>query len=180
MRQEIADTRIYFRIKGKAGGKDHTLVRIADRQQLYLVVIQGHYFNTQEAQKDKFPEIAVKSIPETGILACLSFVRVHHDVDEHAGCTVLFDSVYPSRPRWWAAAGMRSPRQWPAISTRRCRAGTNRAKAAMPFSVKWTANKGVDVEPLKAEGVPLLVSQVISVTGSQLWPAGAGSKGNGF
>lgn len=164
----------FHRVTGKAAGQQQTTIRICDRQQLYLVVIEGTYFNTNAAQStaQKFPEIAVKKIPETGVLACLSFVRVHHGLSyESSGCTVFHDpqrSVAPTIEacRRYAQLTSLTRTLYDAVSNE-----YDNAKRSMPFHVKWTPNEGEKVDPIKIGGVPFHIESVRNLKGGLLWEA---------
>jgi len=82
----------------EASGTERVLLRFADTVQLFLCVMNGVYFDTQQAQKDytgtvPFNEIAMRSIPADDILAAVTYVRAHHGTTNFAGFTALYDPV---------------------------------------------------------------------------------------
>jgi hypothetical protein len=153
-----------------------TLIRVADRQQLYLVVVEGNFFDTEGAQArregeaNKFPEFAVKRVPETGVLACVAFVRVHHSLDEHGGLTALLDASRCVAP---TLDGCRRYTQSQAAAKQLYQAVKQEydtTLATFPFHVKWTATKGVDVPPLSVNGAVFTIAEVKNLLGQKAWP----------
>jgi hypothetical protein len=161
-------------------------IRIADRQQLYLVIVEGNYFDTRKAQvrasggsssvqggpeEGGFPEIAVKTVPETGILACASYVRVHHGLDEHGGITVLYDASRSLPPtldgcRRYCQSQSAARELFTAAQTE-----FNNAVRAMPFHVKWAEAGAVPVPAMQASGGgQFLILGVKNLSGQKLWP----------
>jgi hypothetical protein len=164
------------RILHMVSGAGQRLVRVADSQQLYLVAAADNYFDTQEAQTRRqgalqsFPEFAVKSVPETGVLGCVKFVRVHHGLDEHGGLTVLPDAAHSIAPTLdgcrrfcqdQAAARVLYP-----VALQMYQA----ALASMPYHVRWLPTGHATVPPLQAGGGPMTITSVKSLFAQQLWP----------
>ena len=117
--------------------------RYADRQQLYLVLLFGHFFDTQKRQSgNPFPEVAVKQIPVKNILGSLSFVRVFNGLHEAEGFTAFYDaknSKGPSMERIQAFAGEQSLARtlWPKLQEE-----WNKIVTSMPYHARWTGSGG--------------------------------------
>ncbi len=144
------------------GGKP--IRRFADRQQLYLVVLFGGFFDTQRNQagdkeiaeaKGTFPEVAVKKIPANNILGSLSFVRVFHGLTEAEGFTAAYDDKRSMRPTIDACEAFAGSG---AIARNLLRELTKQYDALvrlMPLHACWTGTGGrkVDDKPLAIESV---------------------------
>jgi len=150
-------------------GKD--IVRFADSQQLYLVVLFGGFFDTQARQRGKntgdndksFPEVAVKQIPVNGILGSVTFVRVFHGLTENEGFTALWNigaSKRPERDACIAFAGEENIglSLWNELR-KQYRATTN----SMPLRARWTGSGG------KKMADPLDVMSVKTPDGKKLY-----------
>jgi hypothetical protein len=170
-----AHRRILHLVKDNAG---HNVVRVADSQQLYLVAVGENYFDTQQAQIRRqgegqaFPEFAVKSVPETGVLGCVKFVRVHHGLHEHGGLTVLPDRKRSIEP---TLDGCRRFCQNQAVARVMYPVVLQMyqdALNAMPFHVKWLPNGHAVVPPLQDDGgVPMgAIASVKDLFQKNLWP----------
>jgi hypothetical protein len=168
------DRRILHMVCDNTGPR---MVRVADAQQLYLVALGENYFDTREAQARRqgesqaFPEFAVKSVPETGVLGCVKFVRVHHGLDEHGGLTVLADrprSIAPTLDgcRRFCQNERSAKTMFPAVLEM-----YNDALSAMPFHVKWLPTGHSDVPlPNGDDNQPLPnILLVKDLFGKKLW-----------
>lgn len=166
--------RLLHLVKDNAG---HSVVRVADSQQLYLVAVGENYFDTRQAQarlqgeKQAFPEFAVKSVPETGVLGCVKFVRVHHGLDEHGGLTVLPDRAHSIAPtldgcRRFCQDQAAAKVMYPVVLKM-----YEDALNAMPFHVKWLPNGHAVVPPLQDDGGVTMgvIKEVKDLFGSRLW-----------
>jgi len=130
----------------------HTPVkRFADKQQLYLVVLFGGFFDTQRKQAgDKeiadsqgtFPEVAVKRVPADNILACLSFVRVFHGLTEAEGFTAVFDAKGSKRPTIEGCQAFAGDFQIGRNLFRELTAAFDKITNSMPYRARWTGSGG--------------------------------------
>ncbi len=139
------------------------MIRFADKQQLYLVVVDTQYFDTREKQTDKFPEVAVKSIPTENILACISFVRVHHDTISQHPLTALFDlrgSTPPSLDhcRRYCQSQAFAKQLYTHVKSLY---DTTIAMLGPNFHVQWVPNGVIDAPPFKDDsGRPMQIKSV--------------------
>lgn len=144
-------------------GTGKKLFRYADRQQLYLVVLFGAFFDTQKRQaSNPFPEVAVKRIPIRDILGSLSFVRVFDGLQESQGFTAHYDqakSVWPTMERMIAFTGDWAIARslWPTLHEE-----ITKITTSMPFHARWTGSRG------EIMGTPEKVWQVTKPNGTRL------------
>jgi len=140
-----------------------TTYRYADRQQLYLVVLFGKFFDTQKRQSgNPFPEAAVKQIPVKNILGSLSFVRVFDGLHESEGFTAFWDqakTVEPTLDRVTAFAGDKTIAETLLVKLKQ---EFTKITSSMPFHARWTGSGGQKI------GVALNVSQVTKQDGTRL------------
>lgn len=173
-RLEPAHRRILHMVRGAAA--DEKLVRVADQQQLYLVAVGENYFDTQQAQTRRqgadqaFPEFAVKSVPSTGVLACVKFVRVHHGLDEHGGLTVLPDAARSIAPTLDGCRRFCQDQQAARALFAAAQPLYQQALASMPYHVSWRPNGHAAVPPMQHAGRPVTITSVKSLFGQGLWP----------
>jgi hypothetical protein len=170
---DAADQRKWYRITGVAQGGQKTVIRFADRQQLYLVIVSTEYFDTQNKQTDKFPEIAVKQIPETGIFACVSFVRVHHVTTDSGGMTALLDRSRTVPPSLDACRRYCQSQKFAKQLYNHVKKLYDDTIQALEktYAVKWTPTGGEKVPDFADDqGNPMKIQSVKGWFGETLWP----------
>ena len=153
-------------------GAGKPLQRYADKQQLYLVVLFGGFFDTQRKQAGEkeiadasgtFPEVAVKRIPANNILGCLSFVRVFHGLTEAEGFTAVFDEKGSLRPTIEACEGFAGDQRIARNLLRELTRQFNAIAGSMPFRACWTGTGGQRLPN------PLRIVSVQGADGSYLY-----------
>ena len=153
--------------------KTQYIYRYADRQQLYMLILDTECFDTRKKQAEKFPEVGVKNVPANRVMACISFVRVFHGTTDDEGLTVLYDakgSTAPTEDRCVAACG---DRQLGVLLYRRVLKAYSDTCASMPFGTKWTpsgASTGMMAPRLRVDKKLANVLTVRKLTGTALVP----------
>jgi len=169
---------VHRRLLHLVSGNGQKTIRMADAQQLYLVAVNDAFFDTRRAQEQVaqgqgFPEFAVKLVPETGVLGCVKYVRVHHGLDQHAGQTVLLDKNGSVRPTLDGCRRFCQDQKAARIVFRAAAKLYDDAVTSMPFHVKW-----ISTMPGYAE-VPAMTVNRVSITkidsvkdllSGRLWP----------
>ena len=167
-----SDVKKWSRITGEVAGVPKTVIRFADRQQLYLVVVDTQYFDTRERQPDKFPEVAVKRIPTDNILACISFVRVHHKTVENQPLTALFDARGSTPPSIDHCRRYCQSQKFAKILFDHVQKLYNDTVAALGpnFNVCWASNGAVNAAAFMDDsGQPMRIRAVKNTFGGTLW-----------
>jgi len=145
--------------------------RFADKQQLYLVVLFGGFFDTQRKQSGdqeideghgSFPEVAVKRIPANNILGCLSFVRVFHGLTEADGFTAVFDEKGSTRPTIERCEGFAGNQKLARNLLRELTRQFNAIATSMPYRACWTGTGGQRLPN------PMRLLSVVSANGSHV------------
>jgi hypothetical protein len=155
-----------------ADGRD-AIYRYADRQQLYMVIIDSECFDTRKQQKERFPEIAVKQLPATRIMACVSFVRVFHGSEDDQGFTALCDRARCTAPTLDRCIAVCSDRALGTLLYRRVQRAYDDTCNSMPFGTKWTpsgAATGIMKPRLMAGRAAATVYTVKELGGNAFWP----------
>jgi hypothetical protein len=166
--------RKWYRISGTAGGGPKTVIRFVDRQQLYLVIIDTQYFDTQKKQTDKFPEIAVKQIPDSGVFACVAFIRVHHVTTENGGMTALLDAGRSVPPTLDGCRRYCQSQKFAKILYTHVQRIYSETIASLTstFHVKWTPTGAAAVAGgfTDDQHRPMQIQTVKGILGEPIWP----------
>lgn len=144
--------------------------RYADRICLYLVLLNGSGFNTQSQQQEKFPELAVKYVEASSLLASITFTRVFHGLTGEEGFTALFNrglSIAPTLIRCRAAVADDDLAQklYATVTTL-----FNNTALTMPYAAKWIPSGSEPVPQFKMGANATVIQKVTHLTGEVLWP----------
>jgi hypothetical protein len=172
-RLDHTEQRKWYRITGTSQGRQKTVIRFADRQQLYLVIVDTQYFDTQKKQTYKFPEIAVKKIPDTGVFACISFVRVHHVTVDMGGMTALYDASRSFPPTLDACRRYCQSQKFAKVLFTHVERVYNETIAVLSqsYHVKWGSTGAVTVPPFADDdGHSMTIATVKGVLSGSLYP----------
>ncbi|MGB7762259.1 MAG: hypothetical protein WBL61_20665 [Bryobacteraceae bacterium] len=151
-------------------GPDSTVYRYADRQQLYLVMLTGSGFNTKSKQQEKFPELAVKFVESSGILASVTFTRVFHGLEDAQGFTALYDAGRSHAPTINRCLAAIADQDLATALLHRVTALFNATVASMPYAAKWIASGSEPVPRFKVAGADATINRVSALDGTVLWP----------
>ena len=144
--------------------------RYADRVQLYLVLLNGSGFNTQAVQQEKFPELAVKFVDASSLLASITFTRLFHGLSGDDGFTALYNralSVPPTLERCRAAINDADLANKLLAEVTRV---FNNTVATMPYSAKWIPAGSEPVPAYKPAGSQCTIQRVTRLNAEVLWP----------
>jgi len=177
--QAISNMTLYERkqwhkVTGNVAGRgSESVTRFADIQQLYLVVVDTQYFDTQQKQTYQFPEVAVKQIPTDNILACISFIRVHHKTTDPAPLTAFFNprnSDPPSLDRCRRYCQNQAHARQFFVQVQKLYNDTRNALGPN-FHVKWASNGAIPVAGfLSDDDKPMVITKVENYVNQTLWP----------